>query len=438
MRTTESQSTTETKLRRIAWLSARDKDKQFHSLLHHINESSLKECFYQLSANRAVGVDGIGKAEYAANLDANLKELVERMKRMAYRPGPVRRVLIPKEGKPKATRPLGISNFEDKIVQKMMQRILESIYEPVFLECSYGFRPGRGCHDAIRALYQHLYANEVQIVIDIDLAGYFDSIDHKHLLGFLRMKIRDKRFLRYVARMLKAGVLSEGELMVSDEGMPQGSICSPILANVFAHYVIDQWFEDVVKSHCTGKVELFRYADDSVICCQSERDARRVLKGLAKRLEKYGLKLNGEKTQLVSFSKKAYQQGVRQETFDFLGFTFYIGRSQKGFPIPKLKSDGKRLRVKLKRVRQWAQIVRRQHPLSEIWRMFCVKLEGHVRYYGVSYNIACVRNFLQAAIQILFKWLNRRSQRKSFDWEKSTQFMKLYPPPRARVCHRLF
>ena len=419
-------------------MSARDKGKQFDSLLHHINELSLKECFYQLSANRAVGTDGIEKSDYVTSLDVNLKELVERMKRMAYRPGPVRRVLIPKEGKPNATRPLGISNFEDKIVQKMMQRILESIYEPVFLDCSYGFRPGRGCHDAIRALYQYLYANEVQTVMDIDLAGYFDSIDHKHLLAFLRMKIRDKRFLRYVTRMLKAGVLSEGELTVSDEGVPQGSICSPILANIFAHYVIDDWFENVVKHHCTGKAQLFRYADDIVISCQYERDAKRVLKALGKRLEKYGLKLNAEKTQLVSFSKRAYQQGVKQDTFSFLGFTFYIGRSQKGFPLPKLKSEGKRLRMKLKRVKLWAQIARRQYRLPDIWRMFCVKLEGHVRYYGVSHNIACVRNFLQAAIQILFKWLNRRSQRKSFDWEKFTRFMKLYPPPRARVCHKLF
>ncbi len=230
--------------------------------MHYFNESSLKECFYQLSADRAVGADGITKADYAANLDKNLKDLIDRMKRMAYRPGPVRRVLIPKEGKPNAIRPLGISNFEDKIVQKMMQRILESIYDPLFLDCSYGFRPGRGCHDAIRALHHHLYRNEVQTVIDIDLAVYFDSINHSLLLAILQEKISDKRFMRYVTRMLKAGVLSAGEFTVSDEGVPQGNICSPILANVFAHYVIDEWFEDVVKQHCAGKVELFRYADD--------------------------------------------------------------------------------------------------------------------------------------------------------------------------------
>jgi group II intron reverse transcriptase/maturase len=438
MRATDSQSITETKLKRIAWLSERDKHKEFDCLMHHFNETSLEECFHQLSGNKAVGVDGITKADYAANLDENLKGLVERMKVMAYRPEPVRRVLIPKEGKPHATRPLGISNFEDKMVQKMMQRILESIYEPLFLDCSYGFRPGRGCHDAVRALHQHLYQNEVQTVIDIDISSYFDTIHHDTLMAFLREKIKDKRFMRYVSRMLKAGVLSEGELTVSDEGVPQGSICSPILSNIFAHHVIDEWFENVVKSHCAGRVELFRYADDGIICCQYESDAKRIINALAKRLGKYGLKLNEEKTRLVSFSKRAYKQGLKQEAFDFLGFTFYIGRSRKGTPIPKVKSCGKRIRVKLKRVNQWARLVRNQYRLAEIWRMFCAKLEGHIRYYGVSFNRAHVSKFLQVATRILFKWLNRRSQRKSFDWEQFNEFLKANPLPKVRIYHSLF
>ncbi len=419
-------------------MSGRDKHKQFNCLMHHINETSLRECFYQLSGDRAAGADGITKADYATNLDENLKALIGRMKRMAYRPGPVRRALIPKEGKPNATRPLGISNFEDKIVQKMIQRILESIYEPLFLGCSYGFRPGRGCHDAIRTLYQHLYRNEVQTVIDLDLSSYFDSIDHNQLLAFLGMKIRDERFLRYITRMLKSGVLSEGELTVSDEGVPQGSICSPILANIYAHYVIDEWFEDVVKEHCAGKVELFRYADDVVICCQYESDAKRILRALVKRLEKYGLKLNMEKTRLVSFSKRAYQQGVKQEAFDFLGFTIYIGRSRKGTVIPKVKSIGKRLCVKLKRVNQWARSVRSRYRLSEIWRIFCAKLEGHVQYYGVTFNVLHVQKFIHLAKHILFKWLNRRSRRRSFNWETYLRFMERHPLPKARVCHSLF
>jgi group II intron reverse transcriptase/maturase len=335
-------------------------------------------------------------------------------------------------------RPLGISNFEDKLVQKMMQQILESIYDPIFLDCSYGFRPGLGCHDAIRDLQEYLYKNQVQTVIDVDLAGYFDSIDHKHLQSFLDQKIKDKVFLRYVTRMLKSGVLTHGELRVSDEGLPQGSICSPILANVFAHYVIDEWFQEVVKKHCSGKAEMFRYADDTVICCQYERDAKRILSALQKRLKKYGLKLNAEKTRLVSFSKEAYSRGHKQDAFDFLGFTFYIGRSRKGFALPKVKSSGKRLRVKLKRVSQWARKATREYRLGEIWRRFGVKLLGHIRYYGVTFNGRHVGRFLHASICILYRWLRRRSQRSTLNWEKFLQFIRANPLPKVKVYHKLY
>ena len=437
MKITKLQMTTATQLRRIAWLSGRDAQKQFDSLMHHINERSLKESFYQLSGDKAVGVDGVTKAEYEVCLDENLEDLVSRMKQMSYRPGPVRRVLIPKEGKSNANRPLGISNFEDKLVQKMMQRILESIYDPIFLDCSYGFRPGRSCHDAIRSLQQYLYRNEVQTVIDVDLTSYFDSIDHKYLLSFLEQKIKDRRFLRYVTRMLKSGVLTEGELTASEEGVPQGSICSPILANIFAHYVIDEWFCAVVKKHCRGKVELFRYTDDIVICSQYAWDAKRILRALVKRLEKYGLKLNEEKTRLVFFSKRAYRQGTKQGSFDFLGFTFYIGRSRKGVPIPKVKSSGKRLRVKLKRVSQWARAVTSRYRLGEIWRNFRVKLLGHIRYYGVTFNGRHVGKFLHASICILYKWLNRRSQRRSINWGQFLDFIRANPLPKVRIYHNL-
>ena len=218
MGATETQTITKTKLNRIALLSKGDPRRSFESLMHHFNEESLKECFHELDGKKAVGVDGIDKETYGKDLDLNISTLITKMKSMAYRPGPVKEVLIPKEGKPGATRPLGISGFEDKIVQKMMQKILESIYDPLFLNCSYGFRPGRGCHDAIRDLQHHLHANENQTIIDIDLQNYFGTIDHEILEDILKEKIKDTKFMRYINRMFKAGVLSQGDLITFRKG----------------------------------------------------------------------------------------------------------------------------------------------------------------------------------------------------------------------------
>ena len=438
MRPAESQTTTATQLTRIAWLSTRDPQKTFGSLMHHFNETSLKACFHQLDGKKAVGADGVTKAAYAMHLDDNLTDLVARMKRMAYRPGPVRQVLIPKAGTPQATRPLGISNLEDKVVQLMMHHVLESIYEPLFLECSYGFRPGRGCHEAIRALHQHLYRQEVETIIDLDIANYFGTIDHGLLEAMLREKITDERFMRYMKRMFKAGVLTAGELTVSEEGVPQGSCCSPILANLFAHHVIDTWFEAVVKRHCTGQVALYRYADDAVICCQDARDAERILRALRQRLAKYHLRLNEEKTRLVPFATQAARRGEPQGAFEFLGFIFYWGRSRKGVAIPKMKTSGKRLRTKLTRVKEWARTVKDTVPLPILWNTFCAKLRGHIQYYGVSFNLAHVRRFLHGATRILWKWLNRRSQRRSMNWDQFHRFLKTHPLPRAKIYHALF
>lgn len=438
MKTTDFHETTQTKLRRIAWLSSRDKGKVFNNLMHLINEESLEICFNELDGTKAVGEDGINKAEYGKRLKENIEELTRKLKSMAYRPGNIRRVEIPKEGRPGETRPLGISNFEDKLFQKMVQKVLESIYEPLFLESSYGFRPGRGCHDAVRALRQHLYENEVESIIDIDLANFFGTIDHDILMEILGNKIEDIRLLRYIKRMLKAGILSEGEMILSDEGVPQGSVCSPILSNIFAHYVLDEWIEETVKAHCKGRIELIRYCDDAVICCRHKRDAERIKEALAKRLAKYKLKLNEEKTKMVNFSKQAYISKERkQESFDFLGFTFYWGLSRNGKALPKLKSSGKRLRSKLKKVNEWAKAVRNKYRLPEIWELFKLKIRGHMRYYGVSFNIHGVKQFLYRTTRIIFKWLNRRSQKKSLNWEKFMLFMQRNPLPKAKIWHKL-
>lgn len=435
---TESSSKTETKLKRIATLSATNPEMKFTHVIHHFNEESLRACFWELDGKKAIGSDGIDKAKYGGNLEENLKNLMERMKRMAYIPGPVREVRIPKEGKPGATRPLGISNFEDKIVQKMMQKVLESIYDPLFLENSYGFRPGRGCVDAIRSLRAHLYANEVEAVIDVDLSNFFGTIDHQEVMKILAEKISDPKLIRYLERMFKAGILTNGELIISDEGVPQGSCCSPIIANIFAHEVIDKWVEETVKPRCAGKVEVVRYADDIVICCRYSKDAERVKTALGKRLAKYGLKMNEDKTKLVRFSRRKREQGEAQDTFNFLGFTFYYGKTRKGNYVVKVKTDGNRFRSKLKKVNDWARTIRNRMPLKEVVKLAIAKIRGHIQYYGVSFNHAAVSKFIYRVERILFKWLNRRSQRKSFVWEQFRKFLDSVKFPRAQIHHKLF
>ena len=438
MEFTESSTETETKLNRIAALSKANPDMVFTNVIHHFTKESLTACFHALDGKKALGSDGIDKAKYGENLESNLEQLITRMKRMAYIPGAVRQVRIPKEGKAGATRPLGISNFEDKIVQKMMQKVLESIYEPLFYESSYGFRPGRSCHDAIKALHAHLSTHQVETVIDVDLSNFFGSINHEEVMKVIEKKISDPKLLRYLKRMFKAGVLAEGELMLSDEGVPQGSVCSPIIANIFAHEVIDEWLEKTVKQHCMGEVKVIRYADDLVICCQYQKDADRIKIALGKRLAKYGLEMNGEKTKLVRFSIRKEKRGEAQEPFDFLGFTFYIGKSRKGIRLVKVKTSSKRFRSKLKKVNEWARTIRNQYSLVQVMKLAVVKMRGHIQYYGVSHNGHYVIKFIRQVEWILFKWLNRRSQRKSFNWEQFSKYLNRIQSPKGKVCHKLF
>lgn len=424
-----------TKLTRISKLSADNPEQKFAQLMHHFTLGNLESWYQMLNKKAAVGIDGITKEMYSENLQENLENLYHRMKTMSYVPGPARQTLIPKDGNPGVSRPLGIGNFEDKIVQKGVQKVIESIYEPLFLKSSFGFRPNLSCHDAIRALRSYLYSNPVRVVIDLDISNYFGTIDHGQLMELLSGKIKDKRFLRYIRRMFKAGILSEGELTVSDEGVPQGSVCSPVLANIYAHYVLDEWFEGTVKRYCRGKVELFRYADDAIICCEKPKDAERIKTAVIKRLAKYNLKLNSEKTKLVKFN---VLERENRGSFDFLGFTFYLGRIRSGATVPKLKSSGKNLRAKLTKVNQWCKHNRNKAPLRELWKTFCSKLKGHIQYYSVSFNYRAVHKFVMRSQRIFLKWLNRRSQKKSMTINQFEQFKQRFLPPAIKICHALF
>lgn len=406
--------------------------------MHHVDFETLKGNFLRLDPKKATGIDGVSKEEYGRDLEANLNKLLDEMKRMAYKPRPVKETLIPKDGQPGKFRPLGISVLEDKIVQGAFRQILEAIYEPLFLDCSHGFRQKRGCHTAIKDLRNYLYKHQVETVIDIDLKNFFGTIDHRILENFLREKITDDKFIRYIIRMFKAGVLSDGELTISDEGVPQGSICSPILANIFAHKVLDEWVERIIQPHCKGKVKLFRYADDAIICCENKTDAIRIRETLPKRLAKYKLQLNEEKTKMVDFSKKKVEEGIPQGAFDFLGFTFYWGKTRKGIIVPKLKTSGKTMRKKLVKVAEWFKAIRNKAKQRDIWGIFCAKLRGHIHYYGVSFNTKCMEKFVYESKKIAFKWFNRRSQKKSFTWEQFDKFMERFPLPKVKICHSLF
>lgn len=432
---TKPVTTTSTKLNRISKLSSENAAMEFKWLMPHINRESLISCYRELDGKKAVGIDGITKEKYGENLGENIDQLIKKMKSMSYRPQAVREVLIPKEGKPGATRSLGISSLEDKIVQLQMTKILEAIYEPIFKDCSYGFRPGRGCHTAINALYKHL-RKRCEIVIDVDLKNFFGLIQHEILLNFLRIKIKDERFIRYISRMLKAGIFREGRFEVSDEGSPQGNICSPVLSNIYAHYVLDVWLEEVVPKYTNQEVKSFRYADDQVICCYFRSDAIKVQKALKNRLNKFGLQLNTEKTKAVKFNKREFPS-IKQDTFNYLGFTFYIRRSRSGHSHVAIKTARDRFYSKLRKVKQWCKENKDKCKLQPLWTTFNSKIRGHIQYYGVSFNLDRVYSFVHQSTGIFFKWINRRSQRRSMTWEQFSMFRKAFPSPEISVRHQL-
>jgi len=430
----------QTKLNLISELVKRDGKCRINNVAYLLNEENLGECFKTLKKGKASGVDGVSVEEYNSNLEFNLKSLVDRMKAQAYKPLPVRRTYIAKaNGK---MRPLGIPAVEDKIVQKGVARILEAIFEVDFLDFSYGFRPHRGCHQALKKLDEVIMTKPINHIIDADIKGFFDHVDHEWMMKFLSHRITDSNFLRLIKRFLKNGYMEKDTHHATEEGTPQGGVVSPILANMYLHYTLDLWLEKVVKPNCRGVVEMVRYADDFVICVQYKDDATKILQALKERLGKFKLELAEEKTRLIEFGRFAKQnaqtKNTRPSTFNFLGFTHFIDRTRKGgFKLGR-KTDGKKLRMKLKEMNEWLKASRNAYPINEIWKTLRAKLRGHFQYYGVSGNFRGIGQFDHMTRKLTLKWMNRRSQKKSFTWESFTAYLVRHPLPKPAIHHDFY
>jgi RNA-directed DNA polymerase len=430
----------ETKLRLITEMAAKDRECKFSNLIHLLNVANLRDCFYQLKRDKASGIDGVSFSEYETNLETNLITLVARMKQYSYRPQAVRRTYIPKaNGK---LRPLGIPCIEDKVVQKAIARILTAIYEVDFMDFSYGFRPNRGCHDAIKRLHEVLMRHRINHIVDADIKGFFDNVDQQWLMRCLEERIGDKGLLRYIKRFLKAGVMEEGKWQETEKGTPQGGIISPILANIYLHYVLDLWLVKAVQPRCRGEVVMVRYADDFVIGVQYRDEAEQILVVLKQRLHKFGLELAMDKTKVIEFGRyaadNARERGQKAETFSFLGFTHYCGKTRKGkFKVGRT-TDRKRFRAKIKEMSTWLKQVRNTAHIKEWWPILSAKLSGHFQYYGVSENYRGIRRFYFLAIRLVMKWLNRRSQKMSTNWEQFLRYLKRYQLPRPKISFSLY
>lgn len=399
----------------------------------------LRESFDGQKGNKAPGIDGMRKADYALDLDARLAALGQQVRQSAYRPRPARRAYILKaNGK---MRPLGIPCFEDRIVQDRLSGILQAIWEPEFRDCSYGFRPGRSAHQALKRLGEIITLDQTQWLVEADIKGFFDNVDHGWLMKFLAHRIADPVLLRVIRRFLKAGVMEEGRLHESESGTPQGGLVSPVLANIYLHYVLDIWFEKRFAGSCRGRAKLVRYADDFVACFTHEEDAKRFSEALIERLTEFALEVEPSKTALLRFGSYAKRQCVklgleRPPTFDFLGFTHYVTQSRsKRFMVGR-KTQRSRINRKLKEVGVRLAALRTSGGRA---MMDYAKrhLQGHIAYFGISGNSRSLRTYVYRVSRVLFKWLNRRSQRKSMNWARFGEVLKTWLLP-VRIKHNLY
>jgi RNA-directed DNA polymerase len=355
---------------------------------------------------------------------------------MGYRPQPKRRAYIPKPGSEKG-RPLGISSFEDKIVELATKRVVEPLFESMFEDCSYGYRPERSPHQCLDVLGRTIQQKRVHHLVEADIRGFFDAVNHEWLLKFLQQRIGDHRVLRLIGRMLKAGIMEDGLVQATEEGTPQGSILSPVLSNVYLHFVLDLWFQRRVRRRCRGEAYLFRFADDFLAGFQYQTDAESFLESLGERLEGFQLELAEEKTRCLAFGRyargNAYQKGVKPKEFDFLGMTFFCGKTRHGVFKVKRKTSRKKLRQSLARFTDWLRRFRNLVPTGELLRQAKARIQGHLNYYAITDNAKNCQLYLHLTRRVLFKWLNRRSQRKSYTWDGFLQALRHVSWPQARV-----
>ena len=441
MQRTSSQESISTRQEKIARLAREAPGMVLTTLAHHIDEEWLKEAYRRTRKDGAVGVDGVTASDYEAELEANLGELLTRFKTGSYRAPAVRRVHIPKPGAGNQTRPIGIPTLEDKVLQRAVLMVLEPIYEQDFLDCSYGFRPGRGAHRAIEVLWQQLSDIGGGWVIDLDIQRFFDTVQWSHLRDFLDQRVRDGVIRRAIGKWLNAGVMEAGELRYPEEGTPQGGVISPLLSNLYLHEVLDTWFEGDVKPLLKGRAFLVRYADDAVIGFECEADARRVMAALPKRFARYGLSLHEQKTRLIDFRRPDRRRPPPDDhdgsSFDMLGFTHFWARARRGGWVIKRKTAKERFTRAMRRLWEWCRI-HRHRPVAEQHVALTRKLRGHYAYFGITGNSAALSRFLWSAERAWRYWLNTRSWKAPMPWAKFTPLLRRYPLPPARVVHSVY
>jgi RNA-directed DNA polymerase len=432
---TPSPRTISTKLQRIAEQARQAPQMAFTTLAHLIDIECLEEAFRRTRRNGAPGVDGQSAGDYERDLEKNLQSLLDRAKSGSYRAPPVKRVHIPK-GDGKSTRPIGIPTLEDKVLQRAVAMVLEAIYEQDFHDCSYGFRPRRSAHQALESLWRQAMEMGGGWVVEVDIRKFFDTLVHRHLMEIVRRRVRDGVLLRLIGKWLNAGVMEEGELSYPEAGTPQGGVISPLLANIYLHEVLDTWFAREVQPRLSGRAFLVRYADDFVIVCSAEVDARRIMAVLPRRFGKYGLTLHPEKTRLVPFRppRDGPPGGGASSTFDLLGFTHYwgLGEKKKRWFIKRKTAKG-RYKRGLKAIAAWCRTVMHR-PVREQHRMLSQKLKGHYGYYGITGNSRCLDDFRNAVRRTWRKCLARRSD-KGMSWERYLAIERLFPLPPAIAVH---